>query len=62
VGCVLTLYTGGAVGESMEEFDYMRFMFDTVYVVFMEIMFSSIVGGIMIDAFSELRENDSVRD
>lgn len=52
VGCVLSLFTGGAIGESMDEFDYMRFIFDTVYVVFMEIMFQSIVGGIMIDAFS----------
>ena len=40
----------------------MRFIFDTVYVVFMEIMFQSIVGGIMIDAFSELKEEDSARD
>lgn len=62
VGCVLSLFTGGAIGESMDEFDFMRFIFDTVYVVFMEIMFQSIVGGIMIDAFSELKEQDSVRD
>jgi len=46
----------------MDEFVYMRFIFDTVYVVFMEIMFQNIVGGIMIDAFTELKEEDNVRD
>lgn len=35
----------------MDSFEGMRFIFDTIYVVFMEIMFQSIVGGIMIDAF-----------
>ncbi len=59
---MLSLFTGGAIGESMDEFDFMRFLFDTVYVVFMEIMFQSIVGGIMIDAFSELKDQDSARD
>lgn len=28
----------------------------------MEIMFNSIIGGIMIDAFGELKEQDSARD
>ena len=39
-----------------------RFIFDIVYVVFMELLFQSLVGGIMIDAFSELSENDTNRD
>jgi hypothetical protein len=46
----------------MDEFAPYRFVFDIVYVVFMEMMFQNIVGGIMIDAFSELKENDSNRD
>ena len=36
----------------------MRFFFDTVYSTFMDTMFAEIVGGLMIDAFSELKEQD----
>lgn len=46
----------------MDEFAPARFAFDIVYVVFMEIMFQNIVGGIMIDSFSSLKEEDSARD
>ena len=42
----------------METLQIMRFFFDTVYSTFMDTMFGSIVGGIMIDAFSELKEQD----
>ena len=62
VGCVLSLYTSGAIGDDMDEFEFDRFAFDIVYVVFMEMMFQNIVGGIMIDAFSSLKEEDSERD
>ena len=61
VGCVLALWTGGAIGESMDTFDLMRFFFDTVYSTFMDTMFGSIVSGLMIDAFSELKEQDQAR-
>ena len=46
----------------MDEFAPWRFAFDIVYVVFMEIMFQNIVGGIMIDSFSELKEEDLARN
>lgn len=46
----------------MDEFAPYRFAFDIVYSVFMEIMFQNIVGGLMIDSFSELKEEDSARD
>lgn len=52
VACVLTLWYGGAIGESMETLEMMRFFFDIVYSTFMDTMFSSIIGGIMMDAFS----------
>ncbi len=39
-----------------------RFMFDTLYVVFMEMIFQGLVGGIIIDSFMGLKEEDSVRD
>jgi len=55
IGCVLTLYTSGAIGDDMDTFQMNRFVFDIVYVVFMEMMFMNIVSGIMIDAFSELK-------
>lgn len=46
----------------MDEFAPARFAFDIVYVVFMEMMFQNIVGGIMIDSFSSLKEEDCARD
>lgn len=60
--CVLELYTSGAIGDDMDSLVVGRFIFDIVYVVFMELLFQSLVGGIMIDAFSELKENDDNRD
>jgi len=32
-----------------------RFIFDTIYVIFMEILFSNLVSGIMIDGFGGLK-------
>ena len=46
----------------MTEFVFGRFVFDIVFVVFMEMLFQNIVGGIMIDAFSELKEEDASRN
>lgn len=62
VGCVLTLYTSGAVGDSMDSFEPYKFGFDTLYIVFMEMLFANIVSGIMLDAFGGLKEEDSARD
>ena len=46
----------------MDQFEFGRFMFDIGYVVFMEMMFQNIVGGIMIDAFAGLKEQDDFRN
>jgi hypothetical protein len=46
----------------METFEFGRFGFDIIYVVFMELLFSNLVGGIMIDSFAELKDKDSERD
>ena len=52
MGCVLELYTSGAIGDSMDEFVMGRFVFDMVYFVFMELLFMNLVSGIMVDAFT----------
>jgi hypothetical protein len=41
-----------------------RFSYDTIYGIFFGIMFSNIISGIMLDAFSSLRDitNDLQRD
>jgi len=49
IGCVIALWTGGAIGESMETLELARFFFDIGYSTFMDTMFSSIVSGIMIE-------------
>ena len=46
----------------MDTLVFGRFIFDIVYVVFMELLFQSLVGGIMIDAFSELSESYDSRE
>lgn len=39
-----------------------RLTFDIIYVVFMQLLFQNLVGGIMIDAFAELKDKDATRD
>jgi hypothetical protein len=39
----------------MDTFEWGRFGFDTVYIVFMELLFQNLVGGIMVDAYIELK-------
>ena len=39
----------------------MRFGYDMVYFIFFDIMFGSIVSGLMLDAFSTLREEQEIR-
>ena len=62
LGCVLELYTSGAIGDDMDQLYVGRFVFDTLYVVFMEMIFQGLVGGIIIDAFMGLKEEDGIRD
>ena len=59
VNCVLIMYNSGAIGDSMDEFDPARFSFDLIYVVFMELLFQNLVGGVIIDSFTEMREKDT---
>ena len=40
----------------MEQFEIMRFIYDIIYFTFFEMLFGNIVSGLMIDAFSSLRE------
>lgn len=56
--CVLIMYNSGAIGDSVDEFNVARFSFDLVYVVFMELLFQNMVGGVIIDSFTEMREKD----
>jgi hypothetical protein len=58
----LELYTSGAIGDDMDQLYVGRFVFDTLYVVFMEMIFQGLVGGIIIDAFMGLKEEDANRD
>lgn len=45
----------------METFNTFRFLFDLLYVVFMELLFQNLVGGIIIDAYSTLTTQDNER-
>lgn len=39
-----------------------RFIFDIVFVVFMEMLFGNLISGVMLDSFGELKEQDGERD
>jgi inositol 1,4,5-triphosphate receptor type 1/inositol 1,4,5-triphosphate receptor type 3 len=54
--CVTQLYVSGAIGETMEEFEILRFTYDIIYITFFDMLFGNIVSGLMLDAFSSLRE------
>lgn len=62
INCILVVYTSGAIGDDMESFQFFRFSFDLLYVVFMELLFQNLVGGIMIDAYMGLTSADADRD
>ena len=48
----------------METFTTGRFMYDMIYVVFMDMLFGNIVGGVLIDNFALLRgeREDMMKD
>ncbi len=54
--CIFQLYVSGAIAETMESFQIVRFSYDTIYGIFFGIMFSNIISGIMLDAFGALRD------
>ena len=56
--CVQTVYWSGAVGDEMDDFQFFRFAFDLLYIVFMELLMMNLIGGVMIDTFSSLRSAD----
>jgi hypothetical protein len=55
--CVVELYIKEQVGEDMEVFKGGRFAYDMIYVVFMDMLFGNILGGVLIDNFASLRSS-----
>ena len=62
LGCVIDVYTSGAIGDDMDQIYPDRFIFDTIYFIFMEILFANLISGIMIDGFTALKEEDAARN
>ncbi len=60
--CVMKLYVSGAIGQSMQEFEIVRFIYDMIYATFFGMLFGNIVSGIMLDAFGSLRERSDQLD
>jgi hypothetical protein len=56
IRCMITLITSGVIGNSMTDWDPIKFFFDMMYIVFFGLLFTNIVSGIMIDTFAELRD------
>lgn len=54
--CILQLFVSGAIAETMQSFETVRFVYDTIYGIFFGILFSNIISGIMLDAFASLRD------
>lgn len=59
IECILQLFVSGAIGETMEDFEIVRFSYDMIYGIFFGILFSNIISGIMLDAFGALREHNN---
>lgn len=55
VSCIMDLYLSGVIIETMDKFEMLRFIYDTIYSIFFGMMFQNIVSGIILDAFGELR-------
>ena len=56
ISCMITLITSGVIGNSMTQWDPLKFLFDIFYIVFFGLLFTNIISGIMIDTFAELRD------
>ena len=56
ISCMITLSTSGVIGNSMSNWDPLKFFLDTIYYVFFALLFTNIVSGIIIDTFAELRD------
>lgn len=65
ISCMITMNLSGVVGDSMTQWEISTFVSDTFHYIFMSILFSKIISGIMTDSFADLRdqrvfiENDS---
>jgi hypothetical protein len=58
--CIMSLYTSGIVGTKDQDLRFGRYFTDLIYVVIMELLFSNIVSGIMIDTFAQLRDTRKI--
>ncbi|CAD8053653.1 unnamed protein product [Paramecium sonneborni] len=56
ITCMITLITSGVIGNSMINWDPLKFFFDMLFTVFFGLLFTNIIQGIMIDTFAELRD------
>lgn len=56
IDCIVELYIKEQINSEMESFEVSRFFFDILYVIFMDLLFGNIVGGVLIDTFTELRQ------
>lgn len=56
LSCMITLTLSGVVGNSMTHWELSTFISDTLYFIFMSILFTNIISGIMTDTFAEMRD------
>ena len=62
LSCIMALYVSGAIGETMDKFEIIRFGYDMIYGIFFGLLFGNIVSGLILDAFAKLREDtDSLK-
>lgn len=56
LSCMITLTLSGVVGNSLTQWEVSTFLSDTMYFIFMSILFANIISGIMTDTFAERRD------
>ncbi|EGR34738.1 hypothetical protein IMG5_002710 [Ichthyophthirius multifiliis] len=54
--CMMTLSLSDVIGSSMSDWDTSTFVYNSLYFVFISVLFMNIVSGIMIDTFAEMRD------
>ena len=51
IGCILDLFVSGVILETMDDFEIVRFTYDTIYSIFFGMLFGNIVSGLLLDTF-----------
>ena len=53
---MMTLSLSDVIGNSTSDWDTTTFIYNSLYFIFISVLFMNIISGIMIDTFAEMRD------